>query len=83
MSSTDFQIPTNDWNIVGHEHAINTLRRALLAHRVSHAYLFAGPEHIGKTLRPSVLRKRCFVQVVGIRTKRHKIHAIPAFLAAR
>src|SRR5215471_4345819 len=50
MSSTDFQIPVNDWNIVGHEHAINTLRRALLAQRVRHAYLFAGPEHIGKAL---------------------------------
>src|SRR5215471_11597402 len=50
MSSTDFQIPVNDWNIVGHEHAINTLRRALLAQRVRHAYLFTGPEHIGKAL---------------------------------
>ena len=50
MSSTDFQIPANDWNIVGHEHAIQTLRRALLAQRVRHAYLFTGPEHIGKTL---------------------------------
>ena len=50
MSSTDFQIPLHDWNIVGHEHAINTLRRALLAQRVRHAYLFTGPEHIGKAL---------------------------------
>jgi DNA polymerase III subunit delta' len=50
MSSTDFQIPANDWNVVGHEHAINTLRRALLEHRVRHAYLFTGPEHIGKAL---------------------------------
>ncbi len=50
MSSTDFQIPGHDWNIVGHEHAINTLRRALVAQRVRHAYLFTGPEHIGKAL---------------------------------
>ena len=50
MSSTDFQIPMHDWNIVGHEHAINTLRRALMAQRVRHAYLFTGPEHIGKAL---------------------------------
>ena len=50
MSSTDFQIPMHDWNIVGHEHAINTLRRALVAQRVRHAYLFTGPEHIGKAL---------------------------------
>ena len=38
------------WNIVGHEHTINTLRRMLAAQRVRHAYLFTGPEHIGKTL---------------------------------
>jgi DNA polymerase-3 subunit delta' len=50
MSSTDFQIPTLNWNIVGHEHAINTLRRALAAQMVRHAYLFTGPEHIGKVL---------------------------------
>ncbi|HXL38545.1 MAG TPA: DNA polymerase III subunit delta' [Ktedonobacteraceae bacterium] len=50
MSGTDFQIPMHDWNIVGHEHAINTLRRALMAQRVRHAYLFTGPEHIGKAL---------------------------------
>src|SRR5215831_2138368 len=50
MSSTDFQIPASDWNIVGHEHAINILRRALLAQKVRHAYLFTGQEHIGKSL---------------------------------
>ena len=50
MSSTDFQLPLHDWNIVGHEHAIQTLRLALMAQRVRHAYLFTGPEHIGKSL---------------------------------
>jgi len=50
MSDTDFQMPMHDWNIVGHEHAIHTLRRALAAQRVRHAYLFTGPEHIGKAL---------------------------------
>jgi DNA polymerase-3 subunit delta' len=50
MSDTDFQMPMYDWNIVGHEHAIHTLRRALAAQRVRHAYLFTGPEHIGKAL---------------------------------
>src|SRR2546425_7044000 len=39
-----------DWGIVGHAHAIDLLRRALVAHRVRHAYLFTGPEHIGKAL---------------------------------
>ena len=37
------------WGIVGHEHAIDLLRRALAAEQVRHAYLFAGPEHIGKS----------------------------------
>src|SRR5260370_6519087 len=50
MSDTDFQMPLHDWNIVGHGHAIHTLRRALAAQRVRHAYLFTGPERIGKAL---------------------------------
>src|SRR5215470_641490 len=50
MIETALQAPTHDWNIVGHEHSINILRRALAAQRVRHAYLFTGPEHIGKAL---------------------------------
>ncbi|MFL5656497.1 MAG: DNA polymerase III subunit delta' [Ktedonobacteraceae bacterium] len=38
------------WNIVGHEHSIDRLRRTLAARQVRHAYLFTGPEHIGKSL---------------------------------
>ncbi len=38
------------WDIVGHGHAITTLQRAITSQRVRHAYLLAGPEHIGKTL---------------------------------
>ncbi|MBV9019855.1 MAG: DNA polymerase III subunit delta' [Chloroflexi bacterium] len=38
------------WNIVGHEHAIDTLHRTLAAQQVRHAYLLSGPQHIGKTL---------------------------------
>src|SRR5947209_1059739 len=38
------------WNILGHEHAIALLRRTLVAQQVRHAYLFTGPEHIGKSL---------------------------------
>src|SRR5260370_6314536 len=39
-----------DWNIIGHEHAIDILRRTLAAEQVRHAYLFAGPARIGKCL---------------------------------
>lgn len=38
------------WRIVGHEHAIDLLRRTIAAQQVRHAYLFTGPEHIGKAL---------------------------------
>lgn len=50
MSQALLQTKPQDWGIVGHEHAIDLLRRALAAQRVRHAYLFTGPEHIGKTL---------------------------------
>ncbi len=42
--------PSPGWDIVGHEHAIDILRRTLQAQQVRHAYLFTGPQHIGKTL---------------------------------
>lgn len=38
------------WNIVGHDHALDLLRRMLLAQQVRHAYLFTGPEHTGKSV---------------------------------
>src|SRR5438874_1217618 len=47
---TTQQTTRSGWNIVGHEHPIDLLRRTLAAQQVRHAYLFTGPEHIGKTL---------------------------------
>src|SRR5579859_1738579 len=44
------QASQSGWNITGHEHAIDLLRRTLAAQQVRHAYLFTGPDHIGKTL---------------------------------
>jgi len=37
-------------DIAGHETAKQVLTRAILTDRVSHAYLFEGPAHVGKTL---------------------------------
>lgn len=37
------------WATIGHEWAIDVLRRAIAARRVPHALLFTGPAHIGKT----------------------------------
>ncbi len=44
------QIQSPGWDLVGHEHSIDILRRTLAAQQVRHAYLFAGPQRIGKSL---------------------------------
>jgi DNA polymerase-3 subunit gamma/tau len=43
--------------IVGQEHVSRTLERALVAGRVAHAYLFAGPRGTGKTSTARILAK--------------------------
>jgi DNA polymerase-3 subunit delta' len=50
MANEEEKSASQLWDIVGHAHAIHTLRRTLASQRVRHAYLFTGPEHIGKTL---------------------------------
>ncbi|MFA6215147.1 MAG: DNA polymerase III subunit delta' [Patescibacteria group bacterium] len=37
------------WPIVGHQHVVSYLQNGLLNDKISHAYLFVGPEHVGKT----------------------------------
>ncbi len=37
------------WPVIGHEWAVDLLRRAIISRRLSHAYLLAGPAHAGKT----------------------------------
>lgn len=37
-----------DWNLIGHTWAVDLLRRDLAADRVRHAYLFVGPEGVGR-----------------------------------
>jgi len=36
------------WQIVGHEKAVGLLERSLKGGKLSHAYLFVGPRHVGK-----------------------------------
>jgi DNA polymerase-3 subunit delta' len=36
------------WTVIGQEQAVSALSRALAEGRPSHAYLFAGPSHVGK-----------------------------------
>ena len=38
-----------DWGVVGHGWAVDLLAQAVRSDRVSHAYLFLGPEQVGKT----------------------------------
>lgn len=39
---------TNPWPIIGHERAVERLARAVTRDEVAHAYLFSGPDGIGK-----------------------------------
>jgi DNA polymerase-3 subunit gamma/tau len=43
--------------VVGQEHVVQTLRNAVRAGRVAHAYLFAGPRGTGKTTTARLLAK--------------------------
>jgi DNA polymerase-3 subunit delta' len=49
MTVTVLQTAAQGWGIIGHEHALERLRRALASQQVRHAYLFTGPDHIGKS----------------------------------
>ncbi len=39
----------HNWNLYGHDWAVEHLRRGILNARVRHAYLITGPESVGKT----------------------------------
>src|SRR5512143_153895 len=43
--------------VIGQEHVVQTLRNAIAADRVAHAYLFAGPRGTGKTTTARLLAK--------------------------
>ncbi len=43
--------------VVGQQHIVQTLRNAIVAERVAHAYLFAGPRGTGKTTSARLLAK--------------------------
>lgn len=40
---------TTTWDVVGNESTLETLKKAASSGQPSHAYLFTGPEHVGKT----------------------------------
>lgn len=43
--------------VVGQEHVVQTLRNAVAANRIAHAYLLAGPRGTGKTTTARLLAK--------------------------
>ena len=51
MAAPDFD------TVVGQEHIVRTLKNAITANRISHAYLFTGPRGVGKTTTARLLAK--------------------------
>ena len=45
------------WQIIGHDWAVDLLRRSLEAGRMAHAYLMSGPSQVGKTTLALALAK--------------------------
>ena len=54
--------PQGDWRTIGNEFAVRQLQGAIRQDRVSHAYLFTGPDQVGKrTLAMDMARALCCV----------------------
>ncbi len=62
--------------VIGQEHIVQTLRNALAAGRIAHAYLFAGPRGTGKTSAARLLAKaaNCLAENLPERPCGHCAH---------
>ena len=60
---SDYIVTARKWrpmrfeDVVGQEHVTATLRNAIAAGRLAHAYLFSGPRGVGKTTTARILAK--------------------------
>ncbi len=66
------------WPIIGHDTAVGTLRRSLREGRLSHAYLFTGPEGVGKHTLAMLLAMA--VNCQGERPAEHAWPDVPCLL---
>ena len=53
------------WQVTGHERAVHLLRNSIDSGRVSHAYLFSGPRHVGKVTLALELARALNCQETG------------------
>ncbi len=53
---------TTQWPIIGHHHTVSLLRREVARGELAHAYLLAGPPHIGKRTLSRILAQALLCQ---------------------
>jgi len=73
MKDTVVRSKLNDWPVIGHDQIIGTLQKCVAQNKVNHAYLFVGPESVGKRTVAQELAKtlQCSAADRPCRTCKH------------